>query len=148
MPRLVVDADVSGREPADVLATIADFERYPGYTDTIKALRVDREGDDEFVSHWEVEFRGGIMTWSERDRVDRAAHALDFEQIEGESEQWEGRWQVDGRRLRFHADFELGIPSLSEQLNPLAMRALYDVVADIVRGAFGDDAEIVSSPPS
>jgi ribosome-associated toxin RatA of RatAB toxin-antitoxin module len=140
------------QDPDAALDAIADLASYPELSESIEHIDVSRQDDGTMVSEWEVEFRGGLMTWTQRDVLDRDARTLRFEQIEGDSERWEGGWATRpddaGCRVEFEADFELGIPSLNEQLTPIATRALYDVIGEIIRGTLGPEARVLSPPPS
>jgi len=40
------------------------------------------------------------------------------------------------------AEFDLGMPSLGHVLDPIAIEALEDAVADVARGLFGADVEL------
>jgi ribosome-associated toxin RatA of RatAB toxin-antitoxin module len=150
MPLLAIDA--TAPQDADAaLEALADMEGYVELSPSIERIDVTEQPDGTKVSEWDVEFRGGLMTWSQRDVLDREARTLRFTQIEGDSERWEGGWSTEpdgnGCRVRFEADFELGIPSLAEQLTPIAARALYDVIGEVIRGALGPEAEVLTPPP-
>jgi ribosome-associated toxin RatA of RatAB toxin-antitoxin module len=151
VPRLEVEATVAGRDPAAIVDALADFESYVGHSDTIRSIEVKESEGAEIVSEWEVEFRGGVIAWSERDVVDRDAGEIRFSQIEGDSDVWEGSWRVEARDgacdVTYSVEYDMGIPSLADQLNPLAAGALYEVVTAVVGGMFGDDAEIRTPRP-
>ena len=151
MPLLSIDA-TAPQDPDAALAALADMGGYPEHSPSIERIDVREEPDGTMVSEWDVEFRGGLMTWTQRDVLDRDARTLRFTQIEGDSELWEGGWSTapdpGGCRVHFEADFELGIPSLAEQLTPIAARALYDVIGEIIRGTLGPEAQVLTPPPS
>jgi ribosome-associated toxin RatA of RatAB toxin-antitoxin module len=129
-----VSLDLSASE---AYAAICDFERYPELTDAVRSVEVSRRGD-EFRSAWEVNFRNGILRWVKRDTFDDRRLITTFEQLEGDFALFAGRWHAQpadtGCRVTFEAAFDLGIPSLSAILNPVAQRTLALTIDVIVRG--------------
>lgn len=148
MPAADLAIRVPGVDPAAAYAALTDFERYPALTDAVRDVTVEDGGR----SRWEVNFREGILRWTEIDVLDAEARTIAFEQESGDFHAFRGAWIVDddpaGSVVRFHAEFDLGIPSLSELIDPLAVRALRDNVAAIVSGLFGRDVEAISRRPS
>ncbi|HEX8067908.1 MAG TPA: SRPBCC family protein [Thermoleophilaceae bacterium] len=129
---------------------IEDFESYPHITDAVRSVRVTRDGSDTLTSHWEVNFRNGILKWQEEDRVDRDARRIRFDQVAGDLAAFSGEWAVDerdgGAVVRFTGEFDLGIPSLAPMLDPVAERALGDNVAELI-AAFASPHTAVFAEP-
>jgi ribosome-associated toxin RatA of RatAB toxin-antitoxin module len=148
MPRLVVDAETHDTDPDAALRALADLSLYPQAAEEIRSLTVREEQDGTLFSEWEVTFRGGLIRWSQRDVVDIDSRRIDFDQVEGDSEVWNGSWIVEPGRVRFEVEYDMGIPALADQLNPLAARALYDVIVAVIQGRVGPDARIVTPPPN
>ncbi len=149
MPQIVIEASTNGRAPADVFTAVADFESYPAASEEIQGITVTRESETVSVSEWAVAFRGGVMRWSERDHFDPATRTIRFDMIEGDSDIWRGVWTVtDDANVRFEVEFDLGMPALADQMNPLAVRALYDVIVAVLRGRIGADIEILTASPN
>jgi hypothetical protein len=100
------------------------------------------------VSHWEVTFRAGLLRWTEEDTFDPAALSITFRQLDGDVAVFDGSWQcseaASGSEILFCARLDMGIPSLADALEPIAVRALTDNIVSIVRGLFGQ-AELVAS---
>jgi ribosome-associated toxin RatA of RatAB toxin-antitoxin module len=98
------------------------------------------------ISAWEVEFRDGLLRWTERDTFLRERLRIEFAQIDGDLEAFAGSWEVtpaqEGSTVTFAAVFDLGIPSLAAFLEPVAQAALEENVARMFRGLFGDDCAI------
>lgn len=139
---LVRDADVT-----EALRHVTDYRNWPEASETIREVVVEPPGDDgSYTVHWKVTFRGGLMQWSERDRLDIDALVHTFDLIEGDPHGFSGTWTAaerdGGCELRMDAEFDLGMPSLSHVLDPIAVEALEDAVADVVRNLFGDKVEI------
>jgi ribosome-associated toxin RatA of RatAB toxin-antitoxin module len=141
-------ARVPGRNAADVFGAIQAFERYPELSDSVRTVRVDRMREDEWRSTWEVSFREGVLEWTELDRVDPVALALDFEQIDGDFEQFAGAWRVasagSGAQVEFSAEFDIGIASLTALIEPVAERQLRENIEQILHGLLGDQVEVTA----
>ena len=136
-------------QPAnDVYETLADFERYPELSDAVRSVAVTRASENMTVSHWEVTFRAGLLRWTEEDTFDPGARSITFRQLEGDAAVFDGSWQcVDatpGSEIIFSARLDMGIPSLADALEPIAVRTLSDNIVSIVRGLVGR-AELVGS---
>lgn len=128
-------------DPDESFRRLADFERYADYTATVRSVVVeDRAGRPH--STWRVDFRGGILCWTERDDIDPVGRVLAFEQVDGDLERFVGRWVIEpeglGSRLTFSAELDLGIPSLAPIVDPVARQALDANMRTILRGLFAD----------
>ena len=139
---------VPDRSASDVYATLADFERYPELSDAVQSVAVTEVSENLTVSRWEVTFRAGLLRWTEEDTFDPGALSITFHQIEGDIAVFDGSWEcVDnapGSEIVFSARLDMGIPSLADALEPIAVRALTDNIVSIVRGQVGS-AELVAS---
>jgi ribosome-associated toxin RatA of RatAB toxin-antitoxin module len=139
---------VPHKAAADVYETLADFDRYPRFSDAVRNVVVTAVSDDVAISQWEVTFRAGVLRWTEEDRFDRPARTIDFRQIEGDVAVFDGTWRcedrADGCELIFCARLDMGIPSLADALEPIAVRTLIDNTVAIVTGLVGT-AELVAS---
>jgi ribosome-associated toxin RatA of RatAB toxin-antitoxin module len=121
--------------------TIADFARYPQICDAVRDVTVTVVDDLTTVSTWEVNFRSGILRWTEEDRLDRSGRRIDFHQLDGDIPVFEGDWAFDdvagGTEIAFNARLDLGIPSLADALEPIAVRTLVENTVSIVGALFG-----------
>jgi hypothetical protein len=145
MAKVAVQCFVIDADAVEALRQVTDYRRWADASEAVREVVVE-PGDDGFsTSHWKVRFRGGLMQWSERDRnADALVHT--FELIEGDPHGFSGTWTADERdggcELRMDAEFDLGMPSLGHVLDPIAVEALEDAVADVVRNLFGDRVRI------
>jgi ribosome-associated toxin RatA of RatAB toxin-antitoxin module len=139
---------VPGKTASDVYETLADFERYPELSDAVRSVAVTKVSENFTVSHWEVSFRAGLLCWTEEDTFDPGALSITFCQVEGDAAVFDGSWEcVDaghGSEIVFAARLDMGIPSLADALEPIAVRTLIDNIVSIVRGLVGS-AELVAS---
>jgi ribosome-associated toxin RatA of RatAB toxin-antitoxin module len=129
-------------------ATLTDFERYPEVSPAVRNVEVTRVSATRTVSRWEVNFRAGLLRWTEEDTFDPGALTIMFRQLEGDIAVFDGSWQcleaAHGCEIAFTARLDMGIPSLADALEPIAVRALTDNIVSIVRGLVGS-AELVLS---
>jgi len=128
---LVKVSEVIPASLARVWELVNDVESYPRFMEHVRSLKVMERGQTHRVSAWEVDCKGFIMRWTEREEIDEHAHRIDYRQIEGDLAVFEGSWQleplaVDSSRANLSVQFEIGIPMLSEMLNPVAQRAIQD----------------------
>jgi len=132
----------------EVYATLADFERYPELSDAVQSVAVTRVSENLTVSRWDVTFRAGLLRWTEEDTFDPSALSITFRQLEGDIALFDGTWQctdaAPGSEIVFSARLDMGIPSLADALEPIAVRTMTDNIVAIVRGLVGR-AELVAS---
>jgi ribosome-associated toxin RatA of RatAB toxin-antitoxin module len=139
---------VSHKSASEVYATLADFERYPELCDAVRSVAVTGVSENLTVSRWEVTFRAGLLRWTEEDTFDPAALSITFRQLEGDIALFDGSWEcadaAQGSEIMFCARLDMGIPSLADALEPIAVRTLTDNIVSIVRGLVGS-AELIAS---
>ena len=132
----------------EVYATLADFERYPELSDAVQSVALTAVSENRTVSRWEVTFRAGLLRWTEEDTFDPDALSITFRQLEGDIAVFDGSWQcfdaAQGSEVIFAARLDMGIPSLADALEPIAVRTMTDNITAIVRGLVGR-AELVAS---
>jgi len=132
----------------DVYATLADYERYPELSDAVRSVAITEVSDNVTVSRWEVTFRAGLLRWTEEDTFDPDALSITFRQLDGDIAVFDGSWRcsdaAQGSEIVFAARLDMGIPSLADALEPIAVRTMTDNIVAIARGLFGR-AELVAS---
>jgi coenzyme Q-binding protein COQ10 len=114
-----------------VWEVVNDVESYPRLMEPVRSLEVLERGPDFRVTAWEVDLKGCIMRWVEREDADRDRWRIDYRQVEGDLETFEGYWQLrraaeDSSHVTLSVRFDLGMPMLSEMLDPIAERAIRD----------------------
>ena len=139
---------VPHKPASDVYATLADFEQYPELCDAVRSVAVIAVSESHTMSRWEVTFRAGLLRWTEEDVFDPGALSITFRQLEGDIAVFDGTWKcidtAQGSEILFSARLDMGIPSLADALEPIAVRTLIDNIGSIVRGLVGS-AELVAS---
>jgi len=139
---------VPDKPASEVYATLADFGRYPELCEAVRSVVVTEVSDNVTVSAWEVVFRVGLLRWTEEDTFDPAALSITFHQLDGDIAVFDGSWQCSdatpGSQIVFSARLDMGIPSLADALEPIAVRTLSDNIVTIVRGLTGT-AELVAA---
>ena len=148
MHRVVMVARVPSLDRRDLYACLSDFESYPAHSGAVRRIDIERLADGTVLSRWEVNFRRGVLRWTEADVFDDVNTTITFQQTAGDIDHFAGRWAVgDGERgavIEFSLDFDLGLPGLSHILDPIAEQALYENFQQIVSGlvvvSFGERA--------
>jgi ribosome-associated toxin RatA of RatAB toxin-antitoxin module len=154
MRSVQLDMTVVDRCATDVYRTLADFGRYPEFSPAVRKVTVTEAGDFSTISKWEVNFRAGVLCWVEQDTFDPDRNHIDFRQLEGDVAVFKGSWTCtdtdDGTLIVFMADLDMGIPTLADALEPIAVRTLVDNTQAIVGGLFGGpprvDSVVVHTP--
>ena len=124
--------EVHERLPAaveDVWALVTDVEAYPRLMEPVRSLEVLERGPSHKVTAWEVVLKGSILAWTEYEEHHPARYRLDYHQVEGDLDEFDGYWQLDRVDDRttdavLLVRFEIGIPMLREMLDPVAERAI------------------------
>ncbi|WP_214324430.1 type II toxin-antitoxin system RatA family toxin [Nonomuraea sediminis] len=141
MRQVTLTAHVPAAQAGPVFDTLADFGRYPDHTDAVREVVVRQAEGGALDSDWAVNFRNGVLRWSERDVVDAGERTITFAQTEGDFDRFDGAWrveQVDGDVvIRFEAEFDLGMPSLAPLIDPIAARTLVENLQRILVGLTG-----------
>lgn len=145
MRHVEIRAFVRGVDADTVFDTLADFNHYAALVDVVRSVELDRPANGQARSTWVVEFRNGLLRWTEDDWFRRDELRLDFNQVEGDFEEFYGGWVLnptpDGVEAALIADFDFGVPSLASIVEPVAERVLTDVTQLILLGLFHDRVE-------
>ncbi|WP_055525718.1 SRPBCC family protein [Streptomyces graminilatus] len=151
MREVIVQVVAEERTARQAYELICDFRRYPELTDKVDEVVVHPpEADGSLRSDWSVVFRNGLMRWSELDRFVPETLTVEFEQTKGDFEVFHGSWVCEERDgevddegaaavtvVTFRSDFDLGIPSLADILDPVAESTLRDNILRILEGLLG-----------
>ena len=142
MRQVMLRVVVPHHSPAECYRRVSDFARYAEQTSAIRQVVVHPpEADGTALSDWIVHFRTGQLRWTERDTFDEAARVITFVQAGGDFVVFRGSWTVapdgTGARITFDAEFDLGMPTLAEILDPVAARTLHESILVILRGLLG-----------
>jgi hypothetical protein len=143
-PLVLVSAHHPSLPPDDAFGILRDFHRHALLSDAVRSVELEEGPDGSLISHWKVNFRNGILVWSEFDEIDASTNTVRFQRRDGDPEDFSGTWSSgadpsgQGCILKFEANFEIGIPTLSEMLEPLAAQTLRENVIQTLRGIFGD----------
>jgi ribosome-associated toxin RatA of RatAB toxin-antitoxin module len=110
---------------------INDVESYPRLMEHVRSLTVLERGPDFRVVAWEVDLKGCTMRWVEREEIDPERYRIEYRQIKGDLAVFEGYWQLQRLpnqtcQTMLSVRFDIGIPMLSEMLNPVAERTIRD----------------------
>ena len=146
MRRIELHARVRGRPAAEVYEILCALEHYQSCTSAVRSLTILESSSDRIVSKWEVNFHGGVLRWTEEDRLFPDKFVIQVRQIEGDADYYAGEWGVrdedDGCSLWFSAEFDLGMPGFDLTIGPIAEMALRENARSIAVGLLGDSTEI------
>lgn len=147
MQHLEIVAKIPHYTAEEIYPILCDFDSYPNNSQAVHSVSSQVLSDGRTVSTWEVDFRGGVMSWTEEDLFDTSNYTITFNQIEGDVEHFSGQWKVKNQEddccIMFLAKFDMGIPSLSQILDPIAIQALQENITAIIRGLFGEEVEFL-----
>ena len=135
------------QDAASVYEALSDFGSYPKHMSSVRKVDLLTRSGSSCTSAWEVEFRNGLLRWTEKDEFDRDLRRIKFAQIEGDLETFFGVWDVNevdrgSSLVSFSAVFDLGIPSLAAFLEPVAQNAIEENIAKVLRGLFGAECQV------
>ncbi|MGO1056428.1 type II toxin-antitoxin system RatA family toxin [Crossiella sp. CA198] len=151
MRHVEIHALIRDTDPDTVFDTLADFSHYAELVDVVRKVEMHRGDGGPSYSSWVVEFRNGLLQWTEQDWFRREEMRLDFIQTEGDFEEFYGGWVLEqtpeGIKTALIADFDFGVPSLASIVEPVAERLLTDVVQLVLIGLFGDRVEFPEGAP-
>jgi ribosome-associated toxin RatA of RatAB toxin-antitoxin module len=149
MRHVEIQAFIRGLDADTVFDTLSDFRHYAALVDVVRSVQVEPQSDGTAISTWEVEFRNGLLRWTERDWFRRDRMRIDFDQIEGDFDEFRGGWVLQptpqGVHVSLVAAFDFGVPSLASIVEPVAARVLTDVTHQILAGIFEGRAEFEPS---
>lgn len=127
---------------------IADFKAFEKHCHSVIAIDVNKISATESESTWRVHFHDGEMCWREQDVFNPSQRTIEFVQLEGDVEEFSGRWEVieidnDNAMIRFSAHFCMGIPTLADILEPIAESAIRENINGILEQLFAEEKECV-----
>ncbi|MCW7536774.1 SRPBCC family protein [Aquabacterium sp. A7-Y] len=137
MPLIVVKERIE--EPiAKVWELVKNIEDYPRFMKPVREVKVLSRTGDVTDAEWEIELKGSLLRWSEREICRPEEHRIEFVQIEGDLEKFEGHWDLkaaspEATEVELQVDFEIGIPMLRDMLNPVAEKALRENAITMLR---------------
>lgn len=147
MYRMTVNARIRGHSSAEVFRALSGFERYPEYSSSVRSVKMEKLDERRRRVEWEVNFRDGILCWTEINTIDPLNRSISFKQIAGDIDLFTGEWRTqEGENYcnaRFSATFDLGVPSLNHILEPIAEQALHENIVMIFKGMFGSAVELM-----
>ena len=121
----------------DLIGRLSDERSFPAYAPEI--LRVDAMGDD--LHQWTLAFRCGTARWVQRSRSDQGAQRIDFEQVEGDFQQFAGSWTCadtpEGCEAAFELRFRTSVPHLAGAIDSAVGRVLTRCAHQILAGHGG-----------
>jgi ribosome-associated toxin RatA of RatAB toxin-antitoxin module len=132
----------TGDGPAAFNAVV-DFTRYPSLSPDVRSV-VTREiaAPGDLRSDWVMNFRRGIMSWTERERLDHDRLRVEFAQVDGDFEDFRGSWRfipgAGGVEVMLDVTYDFGVESLVGIMDPIAERVIKRSTLRVLTGLFGE----------
>lgn len=149
---VTVRARAEGVSSREAYHKVADFERYPEYSDAVREVTIIAQDAVSVTSQWSVNFRRGVLSWTERAVFQRDEGLIPFHEVEGDVDKFSGHWRIsgegDGSLIEFFVDFDIGIPTLDHILSPIAEEALIENIQSILAGLIGPSVRLESAESS
>jgi ribosome-associated toxin RatA of RatAB toxin-antitoxin module len=148
MQTVRIEAFVLDSTATEVYETVIDFTRYPDLVETVREVVAEPAAEDgSIVSHWAVNFRNGVLRWTEVDTFDRLNLISRFTQVTGDFDVFEGEWAVRQEGgdtfVVFHGEFDFGVPTLASIIDPVAVRVLTESMREILLGLFDGTVKFI-----
>ncbi|MBQ1082437.1 type II toxin-antitoxin system RatA family toxin [Nocardiopsis sp. B62] len=113
---------------------VCDVASYPRFMESVISTSVLSEsalenGHVEVVTEWEVQIKGSVLKWVEREIRYPERWRIDYTQQSGDLEVFQGFWQVvrvddEVTEATLEVEFEIGVAMLKPMLEPVAARAI------------------------
>jgi ribosome-associated toxin RatA of RatAB toxin-antitoxin module len=129
MPSVSVDLVIAAPAGA-VWIQVKDTESYPQFMENVRSVTIlDQSEATRRTSRWSTLLKGSVLEWTELEAIDDANLRIEFHQLDGDLDLFEGHWQLtetapSETHVELAVVFEIGIPLLADMLNPVAARAL------------------------
>ncbi len=103
---------------------ISDFENFPSITDTIDSVEIQEKNEKEGISRWSIYMDNVPLGWLEKDYYDKENYKIQFESLECDFEEINGKWKIEdykneGIAIYFELAYKLGIPVIEVHLSPV-----------------------------
>jgi coenzyme Q-binding protein COQ10 len=114
-----------------VWEAIRDVETRSRLMGGTSSVEVRESGPGYRVTVREAEMKGCAMRWTEREEIDDERHRLETRLIDGDLAAMDGQWQLEQAgngtvHVTLTVTFDIGVPELSDMLDPVATRAIHD----------------------
>ena len=123
-----------------MITRVKDFSQYMPNVRKIEVLEQTRRSA---VTRWSVDIDGLPITWKEKDTFDVENFTVTFELIEGDLEQFEGRWVLEsegeGTEVTVEVTARLGIPIIERVVVDILQEKLtrnFDMILDAMEDRF------------
>ena len=126
--------------------TISDFKQFEKLCTSVISIDVNKISNTQSDSTWKVHFHDGEMYWREKDIFNDKERTIDFNQLEGDAEEFYGRWIVEivspnHSKVCFEASLCMGIPTLADILEPIAETAIKNNINEMLTELFINEKE-------
>src|SRR6188768_3757032 len=78
----------------DVWRLVVDVESYAAYMDSVESVTLTSDDGHRREMLWSVLLKGSVLEWTESEVVDHANHRMEFHQVDGDLDRFDGFWQL------------------------------------------------------
>jgi ribosome-associated toxin RatA of RatAB toxin-antitoxin module len=127
-----------------VFNQITDFARYPAIAPDVREVVVhaDQPRKGRQRTEWTVNFLRGVMRWTEEEHIDDERMTIQFAQIEGDFDEFQGGWQMtpgpSSCEVLLEVRYDFGIDSLAGIMDPLAERVIKRAICAVLVDITGE----------
>lgn len=128
---LIEIAEVMQAPVERIWDVVNNVESYPRLMNHVRSLEVLERGPNYRLTAWTVDLMGCSMRWVEREDINPEQYRIEYRQVKGDLAVFEGYWQLErltdtSSRTILSVHFDIGIPMLSDMLNPVAEKTIRD----------------------
>jgi uncharacterized membrane protein len=129
MPQIVIERRMSDINPDEIWKIARKLTDFPDFMDQVVSIDLLSSNDERDITSWKVMLDGNELHWIEWTSFNDDFRRTRFYQLEGDLAEWKGTFEIvdlpDGSVLgRYQIEFDLGIPALAAELNPLCEHAI------------------------
>ena len=101
-----------------VRETLMRVDEFPKFLKDLRAVSIVTSDGGKIISDWKIDIEGTPIEWRQESAFDeRDRDAIVFKMIEGDYEEYEGRWYLkelskDATLVELYAEFKWGVPGL------------------------------------
>jgi uncharacterized membrane protein len=128
MPQVIVERFMSGVNPDEIWKIARKVTDFPKFMDHVTSVDLVESDENRDITSWEVLFNGSELRWIENSVFDNNSRRTQFNQLEGDLAEWKGFFEVlelsNGVLARYQIEFDVGVPALAAELDPLCEQAI------------------------
>ncbi len=130
-------------QPWRVLRMITKVKEFPKFMPNVREIEVLEKTDHSAITRWAIDIDGLPIRWKEKDTFDLPNFTVSFKLIEGDLEQFEGKWVLqkenEGTGVTIEVSARLGIPIIERVVVDILQEKLtknFEMMVDAMEDRF------------